>query len=119
MVVACGVPLLVTALQPAWPLAFVAWMLSGAFAAYQVEMISELSRVVPDHRRSGVMGVVGGCLTAAQGLAISAFGGLGELWSPSTAIALAGFAGIVLALVTVRVRGRVDDHAGRHRRSRT
>jgi predicted MFS family arabinose efflux permease len=115
MVVMCGVPLIATALQPPWPVAFVAWFVSGVFAGYQVELISELGRRVPDDRRSGVMGVAGGCLTAAQGLAISAFGGLGELITPGIAIAAAGVVGIVAAAVTVRARSAVDQLPGRHR----
>lgn len=118
MTVACGLPLLVTALRPGLGVTLLAWAVSGAMQAYQVEAVAQLARRVPDERRAGVMGVVGGALIAAQGLGIAVFGALGDRLSPSTAVALAGAVGTALAVLCWLVSSRHAAGVGRHAVSR-
>lgn len=105
MAVACGLLLVITAAQPPWPVVLLAWFLSGAASAYQVEVITEIARSAPERRRSRVVGVAAGWLATAQGVGLLTFGGLAQPLGAATSIAVAGASGSFLALAVVIIRG--------------
>lgn len=122
MAVACGLPLMVSAAHPAWPIAWVTWLISGLFAAYQVEVVTSLVHAIPDELRSRSLGIVGAWLIGAQGAGLAAFGAVARPVGVGWTIATAGLIGSALALLLVvgplrhwRDDGDVVDPRGRHR----
>lgn len=106
MAIACGVPLIATALRPPWPVVLVTWFVSGALAAYQIEVMTAVVQLIPDRLRSHLVGVTSAVLLGAQGLGLIVFGAVGEWFRPGIGIALAGAVGSLLACWTVhRLRG--------------
>ncbi len=101
MAVACGVPLLVTFWPLPWQVVLGAWFVSGAAAAYQVEVFTGLAEFTPDRYRSRTLGVASACLTGAQGVGLAIFGLVAQRADAGTAIALAGAVGIAAAFGVV------------------
>jgi predicted MFS family arabinose efflux permease len=99
MAVLCGLPLVITAIAPSWPLAVGCWLLCGAFAAYQVEVMTSLVHLVPDDKRAGVVGVASSMLLGAQGLGLAAFSAVAEYLSAADSIGIAGLLGTAIALL--------------------
>lgn len=99
MAVLAGIPLIATVAAANVPAACVLWGLSGVFAAYQVEVTTQIVRHIPDRRRAGTLGLVAAGLIGAQGCGLIVFGLVAQATSPGTAVAVAGGIGSVLALV--------------------
>lgn len=97
MTVLCGVPLVASAALPQWEIAWLLWALSGAFAAYQVDVITSLVRAIPDRVRSQTTGIVGAWLLGAQGLGIVLGGLIARGAGAGAAIAVTGVLGIAVA----------------------
>jgi predicted MFS family arabinose efflux permease len=105
MAVLCGLPLLIPAFVPSWPLAAVCWLASGALAGYMVEVTAALVQELPEDQRSRYLGMVGATLLAVQGVGMLAFGALATVLAPATAIGVAGLAGSVFAFAVVTLGG--------------
>lgn len=98
MAAGAGLPLLISAAEPHWSVAFAAWGLSGALAAYQIEATTLIAQGLPIASRAQLLGVVSAGLIGAQGLGVSLFGGLADVLGAGGAIALAGGCGSTLGL---------------------
>jgi hypothetical protein len=101
MAVGCGLPLVVTGLVPRWPIALGCWLLSGALAAYQVEVTTALVQHIPDALRARLIGIASSVLLGAQGLGLVVFAGIATVTTPGRAIGIAGLAGSAIALLIV------------------
>jgi predicted MFS family arabinose efflux permease len=106
MAIACGLPLLASAAEPAWPVVAVCWFVSGALASYQVELITELVRLLPERSRSRLMGVVSSLLLGAQGVGLLAFGLLARVTGAGWGVFASGATGSLLAAGVVLALGR-------------
>ncbi|MFE2755051.1 MFS transporter [Actinosynnema sp. NPDC059335] len=81
---------------------------SGVFSAYQVTAGATFVRLVPDGQRGQALGFARSSLVAAQGVGVAAGGLLASATgSPTTAIAVAGVAGAVLAVTATAAWSRV------------
>lgn len=117
LAVASGLPLLACAARPGLVPSVLLWGFGGVFAAYQVQVIAEYVRAVPDHRRGQAVGVASSGLIAVQGLGVLAGGALAGVIGSFATVALSGGVGAVLALglalgwrqVGYSTRAREDD----------
>lgn len=98
LAVLAGIPLVLSAIRPSVPSAFVLWTASGILSSHVMFAIAELTLAVPDHRRGQVLGLVAAGLHTAQGLGVSLAGALAGWYSPSTSVAICGAAGTLCAL---------------------
>jgi predicted MFS family arabinose efflux permease len=90
LAVAGGLPLVACWLRPAIAVSIVLWAISGAAAAYQVQVVTEYVRAVPDNRRAQAVGVAASGLLAAQGIGILLGGLVASRFGAAAAIGLAG-----------------------------
>ena len=67
---ATGVPLAVCVLHPNLVFSLVLWTASGLFFGYQVQVITEFVRTVPDQQRGQAIGIASSGLLAVQGFGI-------------------------------------------------
>jgi predicted MFS family arabinose efflux permease len=93
-----GLPLVVCWLQPGIAVSIVLWFLSGVTAAYQVQVVTEYVRAVPDNRRAQAIGVAASGLLAVQGLGILLGGMVASRYGAASAVGLAGAAAALLAV---------------------
>jgi len=101
MAIGCGVPLVVSGAVDQFGLALACWFVSGACAAYQVEVLTQIVQGIPDGLRGRALGICNAVLLGAQGLGVAAFGSIGDALTPARAIVLAGAAGVAGAVVLV------------------
>jgi MFS family permease len=117
----CGLPLVICLLKPSWPVALVLWTISGACAAYQVEVTTAIATHVPSQIRSQVLGYVSAGLIGAQGIGLCVFGFVAQGPGAASAVAAAGAAGSVIAVLVYlggrarRDRREVPEEGPRHR----
>ncbi|MDQ1722711.1 MAG: hypothetical protein QOI26_2445 [Pseudonocardiales bacterium] len=97
MAVAVGVPLAACALHPNLVLSLVLWTSAGLFFGYQVQVITEFVRAVPDQQRGQAIGIASSGLLAVQGFGILLGGAVAGLWGVNGAVASAGLLGTALA----------------------
>jgi predicted MFS family arabinose efflux permease len=97
LAVAGGVPLVACWLHPPIVVSIVLWGVSGAAAAYQVQVVTEYVRAVPDSRRAQAVGVAGSGLLAAQGVGILLGGIVASRFGAASAIGVAGAVAVALA----------------------
>jgi MFS family permease len=90
-------PLVVCLLRPGFVWSTVLFVVSGLASAYQLAANAAFVAAVPGESRGQAFGLVQALMTVGQGLAIGVAGILAEVWSPSTAVAVAGIAGVVCA----------------------
>jgi predicted MFS family arabinose efflux permease len=98
LAVAGGLPLVVCWLHPPIVLSIVLWGISGAAAAYQVQVVTEYVRAVPDSRRAQAIGVAASGLLAAQGVGILLGGIVASRFGAASAVGLAGAVAVGLAV---------------------
>lgn len=115
MAVMCGLPLVLSGFVGHWPVAALCWLVSGAFAAYMVEVATALIQAVPPERRSHYAGVINTVVLVSQGLAMLVFGAVSSSWAPGYAIAAAGAIGSGLALLVPFTRLVGAPRRGEHR----
>jgi len=73
--------------------------LAGAFGAYQIAVSATFNTLVPNEIRGGAFGVIRAGLRVSQGIGVAIGGAVAEaIGSASTTIALAGVAGVVIAI---------------------
>jgi MFS family permease len=96
-----GLPLVACAVGPGLGVSLALWVASGLCCGYQVHAAVTFIRLLPERQRAGAYGLAGAGLVAVQGLGILVFGGVAEIISARSAIALAGGIGAVLAVPLV------------------
>jgi hypothetical protein len=106
MAIGCGVPLILTAVIPHWPVALGLWGVSGALAAYQAELFPSITQAIPNEILSRAVGVTSSLLLGVQGLGLIVFGAIAQILTVSVAIGLAGFCGSALAALLATGRDR-------------
>lgn len=107
MAVLTGVPLVVCSVHPPLVWSIALWVLSGVFAAYQLDVITSIVQRLPAAGRASGVGLIGSGLLCAQGLGVMGFGVLASHVTPGAAIGVAGAVGSVLAIgPTVGARRR-------------
>ncbi|WP_396287042.1 MFS transporter [Amycolatopsis sp. PS_44_ISF1] len=95
-------------LRPNLPVALVLLALAGATGAYIITVTATFSTWVPNDRRGGAGGLYRTGLRVAQGVGVALGGVVAQATgSAVTAIALAGLAGVVLAIPTALAWTRV------------
>jgi hypothetical protein len=97
LAVAGGLPLVACWMRPPIVVSIVLWGISGAAAAYQVQVVTEYVRAVPDSRRAQAVGVAASGLLAAQGVGILLGGIVASRYGAAPAIGLAGAVAAALA----------------------
>ncbi|MDT0260983.1 MFS transporter [Jatrophihabitans lederbergiae] len=95
--IAGGIPLALCAFRPGLVLSIVLWAISGAGAAYQVQVAPDYVRAVPDERRAQAIGVAASGLLASQGIGILLGGFIAAGLGPAPAVAWAGGVAAMLA----------------------
>ncbi|MBV9823923.1 MAG: MFS transporter [Actinobacteria bacterium] len=99
MAAGVGVPLALCAAHPNLVVSLVLWTLAGLFFGYQVQVITEFVRTVPDQQRGQAIGIASSGLLAIQGIGILLGGVVAGAWGVNGAVAGAGLLGTVLALL--------------------
>jgi MFS family permease len=97
MAVAVGIPLGLCALNPNLIFSLLLWTAAGLFFGYQVQVITEFVRTVPDQQRGQAIGIASSGLLAVQGFGVLLGGGVASLWGVNAAVASAGLLGSALA----------------------
>lgn len=122
---AAGLPLIGCWLLPDLPLSLVLWTASGLFFSYQVQVVTEFVRAVPDNQRGQAVGIASSGLLAVQGVGVLLGGLVAGAWGVKWAVSGAGLVGLVLALCLTGMWSRVSPKAvqvpakpigGQHRR---
>lgn len=90
---ASGVPLLLVALEPPWPVALALFAASGAAGAFMVPLLSVFTVLAPETMRGRLNGLAGAGFSAATVAGFLLAGLLADLTSPAFAVTLAGAAG--------------------------
>jgi predicted MFS family arabinose efflux permease len=98
MAVAVGVPLALCGLHPNLVLSLVLWTTAGLFFGYQVQVITEFVRAVPDQQRGQAIGIASSGLLAVQGFGVLLGGVVANFWGVNGAVSSAGLVGAVLAV---------------------
>ncbi|WP_433558874.1 MFS transporter [Pseudonocardia xinjiangensis] len=99
LAVGAGLPLILCLFRPPLPLTLLLWGVSGMLStAYLLQTQASFVRATPTVGRGRAIGVAASGIIAAQGAAVLIGGFLADTWDPSTAIAVAGSVGAVLAL---------------------
>ena len=97
LAIGAGLPLMVCWLRPGIAVSILLWGLSGAATAYQIQVVAEYVRAVPDSRRAQAVGVAASGLLAAQGLGILLGGVVASRFGAASAIGAAGAVAAALA----------------------
>jgi MFS family permease len=91
--------LIVFALSPNVVLALALLALAGAFGAYQITVSATFNTIVPNEIRGGAFGVIRSGLRVSQGIGVAVGGAVAQALGSATAtIALAGVAGVLIAV---------------------
>lgn len=98
MAAAVGVPLGLCGVHPNLIVSLVLWTVAGLFFGYQVQVITDFVRTVPDQQRGQAIGIASSGLLAVQGFGILLGGVVAGAWDVNGAVASAGLLGTVLAL---------------------
>jgi MFS family permease len=99
LAIACCATLMLFALQPPLPLAFLIIVVSGLFDCFQVPAVAAFVHAAPASHRSQLFGVAQAAMSLGQGAAIIVAGAIAEHVSPSATIALSGAVGAVAAVL--------------------
>jgi MFS family permease len=94
----CAV-LILFAFHPAFPLALVILFASGLFDCFQVAASAAFLSAAPERQRSQVFGLAQAGMSLGQGAAMILAGAIAQHHSPSTAIAVIGAFGAIVAVV--------------------
>ena len=99
LALAAGLPLLACPFAESWAGTAALWALSGAATAYQVQVVTEYAAMLPEARRAGGMGLASALLLVVQGIGLVAGGALAQWLDPAAAVAIAGAAACVCAVL--------------------
>jgi MFS family permease len=101
---ACLIVFLTT---PHVAVALVLLALAGAFGAYQIAVSATFNTLVPNEIRGGAFGVIRAGLRVSQGIGVAIGGAVAQIIDSATiTIALAGAAGVLIAVPTTVVWAR-------------
>jgi predicted MFS family arabinose efflux permease len=114
MAIGCGLPLIVTAFEPIWPIAWLCWFASGGLAAFQVEATTSIVQAIPDRLRARLLGLASSWLIGAQGVGLLLFGAIANVADAGRSIAVAGVVGTALATFIVLGPLRASQHRAAH-----
>jgi MFS family permease len=93
--------------HPHVAVALVLLALAGAFGAYQITVSATFNTLVPNEIRGGAFGVIRAGLRVSQGIGVAIGGAVAEgIGSATITIALAGGAGVLIAVPTTVVWAR-------------
>jgi predicted MFS family arabinose efflux permease len=98
LAIVCGLPLVVCWLRPGIAVSIVLWAISGAATSYQIQVVAEYIRAVPNNRRAQATGVAASGLLASQGIGILLGGIVASRFGAATAIGMAGAVAAGLAV---------------------
>jgi hypothetical protein len=96
---AAGLPLVGCLATPSLPISLVLWVMSGFFFCYQVQVMTEFVRTVPDRQRGQAIGIGSSGLLAVQGVGVLLGGWVAESVGVGWAVGGAGLVGMLIALV--------------------
>jgi MFS family permease len=85
-----GLPLLVVALEPSWPVALLLFAASGACGAFMVPLMSIFTVLAPEHLRGRLNGLAGAGFSAVTVVGFVVAGIVADLTSPAFTVTLAG-----------------------------
>jgi predicted MFS family arabinose efflux permease len=94
-----GVPLMFCWWLPALPVSLLLWTASGLFFCYQVQVVTEFMRAVPDGQRGQAAGIASSGLLAVQGVGVLLGGVVAGAWGVKWAVSSAGLVGMLMALM--------------------
>jgi MFS family permease len=90
LAVAGGIPLLLMAVEPPWPVAWVLFAVSGACGAFMVPLLSVFTVLAPDEMRGRLNGLAGAGFSAATVAGFLVVGVLADVTTPAFAVTLSG-----------------------------
>lgn len=91
-----GLPLLVLAAAPPWPVAALLFVLSGLCQGFMVTLMSTFTVLAPREMRGRLNGLAGAGFALATALAFPAVGALADATSPALAVTVGGAAGCLV-----------------------
>lgn len=94
---AAGLPFFLCFWLPPLPLSLLLWAVNGLFFCFQVQVVTEFMRSVPDNQRGQAVGIASSGLLAVQGVGVLLGGLIANEWGVKWAVSSAGLAGAVLA----------------------
>ncbi|WP_375487384.1 MFS transporter [uncultured Jatrophihabitans sp.] len=109
MATCCGLPLVVTVVQPPVVVTLGCWFLSGLLAAYQLETTTLVVKAIPEVLRTAVIARASAILVGSQGVGLVLFGALAGWIGAAASVALAGACGSVTAAALATIRHRRSD----------
>lgn len=109
---ASGAPLVFCAMLPNLATSLVLWALSGLFFCYQVQVVTEFIKDVPDSQRGQAVGIASSGMLAVQGIGVLIGGWIASAFGVGWAVSLAGLAGLVIALGLALMWVRADGQRG-------
>ncbi|HTZ44957.1 MAG TPA: MFS transporter [Jatrophihabitans sp.] len=108
--VAAGVPFACCLALPPLGISLVLWMLAGLFFCYQVQVVTEFVRTVPDAQRGQAVGIASSGLYAVQGVGVLLGGWVATIAGVAWSVAGAGLVGMALALTLGVLWSRARGH---------
>lgn len=103
---AAGLPLVLCLATPGLFVSCVLWALAGSFTGYQVQVVTEFVRTISPHVRGQGIAIASAGLLGAQGVGLLAGGLILQFAAPTTAVAVAGGAAVVLGSTLGMIRHR-------------
>jgi MFS family permease len=98
-----GIPLVFCLLRPDLTTSMILFALTGAFStAYTLQCAATATRLLPDSRRAQGIGLLATAALTAQGIGALLAGALADLAGASTAVAIAGGAGVLIGIPLAR-----------------
>lgn len=109
---AAGVPFLFCAFLPDLVVSLVLWALGGLFFCYQVQVVTEFVRDVPDAQRGQAVGIASSGMLAVQGVGVLIGGWVAGALGVGWAVAGSGLVGVLIAfcLTVMWLRASADSN---------
>lgn len=95
--IAAGLPLIFCWWLPSLGISLALWAASGLFFSYQVQVVTEFVRTVPDSQRGQAVGIASSGLLAVQGIGLLLGGVVASALGVGWAVGSAGLVGMLIA----------------------